>query len=253
LRHSPHAHIRANAANACGFAKDPAAVPALRRALHDESTAVRLEALRALVELEDARALPALVRWLNETREPTRGSNVYEARFPEFRAEVGDEYDEMGARLGGGSSCPGALPHPVVLSREKVRKILVDVLRRLGAEQAQEAYRLLALSACVEERLEAAKELGWAAESDRPASTAVLRHLATDPELTVRLHAALSLVLAGDLAGWPVLLGLSGRDEETRKAVWDAWYRLHDYRLPVLLNAAVEATFRARGLLGPNG
>jgi hypothetical protein len=251
LSGSPHAHVRANAACACGLAREPSAAPYLRRALGDESTSVRLQAALALARLGDTYASPAVARWLHDTQEPAPGSDLGEARFPEFRAEVREQYEQMGARIGDGNACPRALPPPYTLPREKVRESLLGALRNLGPEHAQDFYRRLASSAIGAERAQAAEQLGWALGRDWPASTAVLRHLSADPEFEVRIRATLGLVRAGDLFGWPALLALPRGDPITRMAARSACGSLDNRRTPLLVRATIEVVFRAKGLLGP--
>jgi hypothetical protein len=66
LEQDPYEAARSNAAWALGECGDKAAVPALRKALSDTDTNVRLKAASALLKLKPKEAVPELVNLLND-------------------------------------------------------------------------------------------------------------------------------------------------------------------------------------------
>ena len=62
LQKEKYSGTRAHAARALGSLKNPKYVPVLMKALDDSTSTVRLEAVLALIEIEDSAAIPALER-----------------------------------------------------------------------------------------------------------------------------------------------------------------------------------------------
>ena len=164
---------RTRAARVLGAMEDPAAVPALIRALEDEEPAVRVSASKALGRLRDHRALVPLVNLLDDEDCHVRGSAVTSL------GRLGDA---------GSASVPGTVGEPAAAT---------VLIRALGDEEPTV-------------RVSAVRALGGLGD---PRAFEPLVNLLDDEDCRVREAVALSLGWLGDVRAVPYLNAALDDDE----------------------------------------
>lgn len=214
--------VRHNAARACGIIGDPASIPLLIAALNLESGLSRAGIAWALGELRATDALPHLaslyVDALNDSQRRAgsgfRAQQAAAVMQDQYTAistldSIGHDWDELKASLR-----PRPLD-PVTDEPLLTPEFILEAVRKIGPDISQDFYRALAGSRDLQGRLEAARQLG-AAPAQRDKNLPILRNLLADPP-TVRLAAAVSLVLLQDDAGRaPILAALAGDQPSDR-------------------------------------
>jgi HEAT repeat protein len=196
------ANVREAAALAAGNGDHKDVIPALQRALNDQSPAVVAMAAYALGELEDRASVNALINLLRSSDEHVRVSAIWAlGQIEDARAVPG---------------IVGALTDP----NAAIRRMAADVLGEFDddsrkAQAVAPLERALANDADARVRAEAAESLG---QISAPSSAAVLGRALSDSDIDVRRAAAEALSDLDDVRVAPpgLVAALSATDPELR-------------------------------------
>jgi HEAT repeat protein len=120
-----------------------------------------------------------------------------------------------------------------------VRTIL-EAVAKIGPESSQEFYRKLAGESDYEVRLEAAQRLGEVS-SDKIRNVPALRNLLADKQETVRMAAAASLLMLGEIdVRTPIMNWLKSPEKWRHVAIIRELARAKDGRLLMFARTAIE-------------
>jgi HEAT repeat protein len=242
--------IRSNAARACGTIGDPAAVPHLRKALGLESGLSRASIAWALGQLKAREALPELTALYLETagsQPPTALGDGFRigqlnaaqaAQYVQLRNldQLRSEWEILDAAFRWKPTDP--LLYEELLSRDHI----LNAVREIGLAAAQEFFRQLAASQDAEARRTAADALGEGGKGDRDKDVPLLRGLLHDAERSVRMGAAVSLLLLDqEDAQKPILTWLGSKDVNEKYQIVAHLQRIEDNRRLAFARKALEA------------
>lgn len=232
--------VRSNAARACGSIGDPSSIPYLIQALDMESGLARASIVWALGQLKAREALPRLTDLYFDARNAADNNRVAggflaqqavafdRAAYTSLRNldAIGSDWDELKA---------SARRRPLDPRRDEVLitpEMILDAVREIGPGESQAFYRALSGAREGGDRIQAAVGLGAATGPDQERSREILRNLGADPDLSVRISAAVSLVLMGDTSAETFLLErLKHGDNEERGELLTQLGRLPKARL----------------------
>jgi len=196
--------VRSNAARACGAIGLAESIPHLIRAMDLESGLARGSIVWALGKLKAREALPMLFETYGQVR---RAEGLQLGGFLAAQAQA--QIQSQFVRLGSDASLEAtgdelraiALPEPVdPANQERLlsTEIVLQAIRAIGPENAQDFYRRLAGDDTGAARAEAARGLSACAGTNVSATCAVLRNLAADKQPDVRAAAEVSRLILGD-------------------------------------------------------
>jgi HEAT repeat protein len=214
---SPDRIVRSNAARACGAIGDGSSIPFLIQALDLESGLSRASIVWALGELKAAAALPQLVElYVDAKNDETRRSGsgfraaqsaaVMNTQYLAMNANaaqnsqiqtlknldaVGDDWNELKASLTSGPIDPRRNEELLAPSH------ILEAVRKIGPAVSQEFYRKLAGAGDTTAREEAAERLAEGGKEDIASNLPILRNLLADASESVRIAAAVSLLIVG--------------------------------------------------------
>lgn len=221
--------VRSNAARACGALGDASSIAPLLRALDLESGLSRASIVRALGALKAREALPALAGLWAEAQSDERRRRGVGFRGSQSGAEASAQYasianlDALGAEwteLKQAALLPSDNPSPY--ENRLTPRMILEAVRAIGPTVSQDFYRTLAGNKETNARTEAAARLAECAPSDAGRNVVILKNLLADPEVSVQISAAVSLlILEQDLARAPLLGWLAGKQWEQRRAVME--------------------------------
>lgn len=196
--------VRSNAARACGAIGEPDSIPRLIAALELESGLSRASIVWALGTLKAKDALPQLATLYVDARndeERRRGSGF---RASQMASQVQSHYESIADLDAIGTDWNElkalARPEPIDPRRNEPLlepKTILKAVRAIGPECSQEFYRKLAAEQDDGARAEAAERLAEGAAGDEAKNLPILRNLLADPEMHVRMAAAVSLLVLG--------------------------------------------------------
>ena len=220
--------IRSNAARACGAIGDESSVAPLLKAVDLESGLSRASIVWALGELKAKAALPVLANLYAEAKRDEQRQNRSGAYGAQQAAAVTSQYERLSNlealsvewdELKAATLAPPVDPE----NQEELLQPqhLLEAVAKIGPEFSQEFYRKVAAAKDSFARAEAAVFLAAGSDQDRAKNLVLLKNLLTDAELEVRLRAAVSLILLGELAGRGVVVEAlnSKNDWEQRHAL----------------------------------
>jgi HEAT repeat protein len=240
--------VRSNAARACGTLRDPASVGPLIKALDLESGLSRASIVWALGELSATNALPRLVDLYTDAandEQRRRGGGfrsqqmaaVMQAEFQSIRKldSIAGDWSELTASVRPRGHDPREAEELLAPAH------ILEAVRRIGPAAAQAFYRALASGRDAEVRAEAAAALGEGKVADSEANLPILRQLLADPSPHVKVAAAVSLLLLGELAPrGDVLQWLNGPDVGERALALRQLARVKDPARLEFARAAIE-------------
>jgi len=196
--------VRSNAARACGAVGDTSSIPHLIKALSLESGLSRASIVWALGELKGKEVLPHLAKLYVDARNDEkrrRGAGfrasqsgaAIKAHYDSIRDlnAIGSEWDELKAAL---------RPQPVEPRKNEELlepRHILEAVSKIGPAASQEFYRTLAGEKDEEGRREAAVHLAEVNKEDIEENQSILRNLLADTETSVRIRAAVSLLILG--------------------------------------------------------
>lgn len=205
--------ICSNAALACGGIKDSSSIPRLIKALDLESGLSRASIVRALGELEARQALPYLIKLYTDVRNDEKRHGGSGFRSGQMGAALNSEYEIIGTLDVIGSEWSelklSTLREPLEPSYDE--KLLspediLEAIRKIGPEAAQEFYRTLAGDREEEARIEAAAQLAQCTGEDLEKNIPVLRGLLGDDDVRICMNAAVSLLISGQIQSRDMIL-----------------------------------------------
>lgn len=198
--------LRSNAARACGAITDASSIPHLIAALDMESGLARAAIVWALGELKAREALPRLAELYADARNAEhnrRAGAGYMAQqaMASHREEytalrnldaIASDWDELKVSV-------QRRPHDPRRDEELLTtEQVLETVRKIGPEGAQEFYRALAGAKEARDRAEAAIGLAAAQGADLEKSRSVLRNLRGDSSSLVRACSTVSLMQLGE-------------------------------------------------------
>lgn len=236
---SPDRVVRANAARGCGAIGDATAIPSLIAALDLESGLSRAGIVWALGELKAVDAVPHLAHLYVDARNDDRRRAGSGFRMSQAAAVMQDQYNSLRSMdaIGGewNELKEAARPQPLAPAGNEpllTPALVLEAVRKIGPQVAQDFYRALAGESDVEGRLEAAQQLAAGTGPQRERNLPILKNLLSDADLSVRLAAAVSLILLDQEAGRaPILAALTSNE-------------------PWMKTQALSELVRAKGRLG---
>ena len=195
--------VRSNAARACGAIGDASSIPPLVKALDMESGLVRASVVWALGELKARETIPRLIDIYQDARNAEHNrkagsgfmaQQAVVAHREEYAAlrnldAIASDWEELKVN---------ARPRPHDPRRDEellTPELVLEAVRKIGPAAAQPFYRALAADSTPGDRAEAAIGLVDAAAADRADNLKILRNLAGDADLAVRIRATTSLLL----------------------------------------------------------
>jgi len=205
--------VCSNAARACGAIGDPSSIPHLIKALSIESGLSRASIVWALGELKAKEALPQLAKLYVDARNDEKRGRGAGFRQMQVQAQVSAQYDSIGDldSISKDWDELSASQQPELVDPRRNEellstKIVLEAVRKIGPGASQGFYRALAAEDDAEGRREAAIRLAEGEQSDAEKNLPILRSLLGDNDITVRMRAAVSLLILGDEAArGPVL------------------------------------------------
>lgn len=239
--------VRSNAARACGAIGQRDAIPHLLAALDMESGLARASIVCALGELKAREALPQMAALYVDARNDEKHRRAsgflmaqaaaqFESHVENLRhrRDIETEWDELKQQ---------SRRRPIDPRRNEdlleVRTIL-DAVAKIGPESSQEFYRTLAGESDQDVRQEAARRLGEV-PSERDQNMPVLRNLLADKQETVRMAAAVSLLMLGETdVCKPIMTWLESPEKWQSDAIIRELVRVKDGRLLVFARTAIE-------------
>lgn len=220
--------IRSNAARACGAIGNESSVAPLLKAVDLESGLSRASIVWALGELKAKRALPVLANLYAEAKREEQRQSRSGAYGAQQVAAVTSQYERLSNleslstewdELKAATLAPPVDPE----NQEELLQPqhLLEAVAKIGPELSQEFYRTVAAAKDSFARAEAAVFLAAGSDQDRAKNLVLLKNLLTDADLEVRLRAAVSLILLGELTGRGVVVEAlnSKNDWEQRHAL----------------------------------
>ena len=202
-------------------------MPHLIRALGLESGLSRASIVWALGELKAREALPQLVGLYVDARNDEQRRRGAGFRSSQSQAEIGAQYDAITSleSISGDWDELALSLRPEPVSPRQSEDLLkpthiLDAVRKIGATFSQEFYRALAAEADTEARREAAVCLAEGSEQDLPMNLSVLANLLTDADVSVRMSAAVSLLIVGqEMPREPIIGWLDSPDEWNKSRI----------------------------------
>ena len=178
------------------------------QALDLESGLARAGIVWALGELKAADAVPQLAHLYIDARNDERRGAGSGFRFSQAAAVMQDQYNSLRSIDAIGAEWDeikeAARPRPLDPAGNEpllTPALILESVRKIGPQVAQDFYRALAGERDVEGRLEAAQQLAAGTGPQRERNLPILKNLLSDENASVRLVAAVSLILLDQETG----------------------------------------------------
>jgi HEAT repeat protein len=228
--------VRSNAARGCGAIGDPSSIPHLIAALDLESGLSRASVVWALGRLKAKQALPQLGNLYVDAVNDDRRRKGAGFRYAQFGADMSAQYDSirsLEALSGDWDQLKSATQpfQPVKSERLLSTAGILDAVRSIGPDVSQDFYRLLATGKDSSARYEAVEQLAQCGADDAAKNIPILRNLLGDKESSVRLSAAVSLLVLGRDEGQGEILGrLASSERRERQGAVQQLKRVTDHK-----------------------
>ncbi|MDA1014532.1 MAG: HEAT repeat domain-containing protein, partial [Planctomycetota bacterium] len=197
--------VRSNAARGCGAIGETSSIPQLIQALDLESGLSQASIVWALGELKADAAMPKLVTMYIDAKNDERRMQgggfrasqamaVYQAQYESIQdlQSLSRDWDKLHQTIGRETINPRENEELLTPG------IILEAVRKIGVQAAQDFYRRLAAESDLTARLEASEQLAHAVDSDVAKNTPILRNLLADQNADVRVRSAASLLILGD-------------------------------------------------------